>query len=86
MTQTEINRTRSLNFRRRLADLFTQVQFVVFTTVVLCLLALGYLWHRMFVMVPPGFLGVMYRTIDGGVGRTERGRMVVLNPAYTIVE
>ncbi len=66
MTQTEINRTRSLNFRRRLADLFTQVQFVVFTTVVLCLLALGYLWHRMFVMVPPGFLGVMYRTVNGG--------------------
>lgn len=66
MTQTEIKRTRSLNFRQRLADLFTQVQFVVFTAVVLSLLMVGYLWHRMFILVPPGFLGVMYRTVHGG--------------------
>jgi regulator of protease activity HflC (stomatin/prohibitin superfamily) len=41
-------------------------QFTVYTVLVLFLLALGFLWPRMFISIPPGSRGVMYRYFSGG--------------------
>lgn len=54
------------SLRERFADLLTRVQFVVYLTLVIVLLAIGFLWPRMFIVIPPGHRGVMYRTVSGG--------------------
>lgn len=54
------------SFRERLAYWLNQAQFTLYTLLVVFLLALGLLWHRVIVVVPPGHLGVMYRTVYGG--------------------
>jgi regulator of protease activity HflC (stomatin/prohibitin superfamily) len=66
MTQTEVSTEIPLTWRQRWADRLSRAQFVIYTSLVICLLLLGLLWPRMFVIVPPGHLGVMYRTMKGG--------------------
>ncbi len=53
-------------FRERLAHWLNQAQFAIYTVLIIFLLALGVLWPRVVVVVPPGHLGVMYRTVYGG--------------------
>ncbi|MDC0671976.1 prohibitin family protein [Nannocystis radixulma] len=53
-------------WRERLDHLLLRLQFSVYSTVVVLLLALGFLWPRMFVTVPTGHHGVMYRFFSGG--------------------
>jgi regulator of protease activity HflC (stomatin/prohibitin superfamily) len=52
--------------RERLALWLRNAQFTVYTALVLLLLALGFLWPRVFISVPPGSSAVMYRFFDGG--------------------
>ena len=52
--------------RERFLIRLNQVQFVLYTALVICLLIVGFLWNRMFVTIPPGHRGVMYRTLSGG--------------------
>lgn len=70
MTAATLNPDRKFNrrpsLRARLWDRLNQVQFIVYTVLVLCLFGLGFLWQRMFIIVPPGHLGIMYRTVSGG--------------------
>lgn len=51
-------------------DWLTRAQFILYTLLILCFLALGYLWPRMFIVVPAGSEGVMFRTIAGGTVTT----------------
>jgi regulator of protease activity HflC (stomatin/prohibitin superfamily) len=53
-------------WRERLRDWLNRVQFVVYLLLVLLLLTIGFLWNRMFIVIPAGFRGVMYRTVQGG--------------------
>ena len=53
-------------WRERLAHRLNQAQFTIYTVLIIFLLALGVLWPRVVVVVPPGHLGVMYRTVYGG--------------------
>lgn len=66
MSQTEISPETLLTWRERWVNWLSRAQFVIYTTLVCCLLVLGFLWPRIFIMVPPGHLGVMYRTLNGG--------------------
>ncbi len=54
--------------RRRdwFVDALNRAQFVVYLTLLLALLAIGFLWTRMFIVIAPGHRGVMYRTLSGG--------------------
>ncbi len=52
--------------KQRLLDWLNQAQFVLYTVLVLALLAIGFLWKRMFIVIEPGHRGVMYRTVYGG--------------------
>ena len=67
------------NFRRRLADLFPEVQFV-FTTVVPDA-RLGYLWHHMFIMVPRISRGHVSDSQRHG-NRSDVGKGCVLIPPW----
>lgn len=53
-------------FKERALDWLMHLQFVLYTILVLGLLAIGFLWHRMFKVIEPGCRGVMYRTVYGG--------------------
>ncbi len=66
MTQNELSTEIPLTRRERWAHWLNRTQFVLYTTLVFCLLLLGVLWPRMFIIVPPGHLAVMYRTLKGG--------------------
>lgn len=66
MTQTAAFTEMPLTWRERWAARLSRAQFVIYTGLVLALLVLGILWPRMFIVVPPGHLGVMYRTLKGG--------------------
>ncbi len=55
-----------LSFRERIASWLNQVQFLIYTSLLIALLLLGFLWERMFQFVRPGQLGVVYRTLSGG--------------------
>lgn len=55
-----------LSFRERLASWMNQFQFLIYTSLLIVLLLLGFLWERMFKFVLPGHLGVVYRTLYGG--------------------
>lgn len=52
--------------RERLDELLARVQYVTYTAVVVVLLAIGFLWPRMFITVPTGSQGVMFRHFAGG--------------------
>ena len=52
--------------RERLYRWLNQLQFLLYTVLVLVLLAVGFLWKRMFIVIEPGYRGVMYRTVYGG--------------------
>lgn len=52
--------------RERLWVLLRKAQFTVYTALVLGLIGLSFLWPRMFISVPPGSSGVMYRFFRGG--------------------
>ncbi len=56
--------------RRSLRELawngFSRLQFVTYSTVLVVLLLLGFLWPFMFLQVPTGYHGVMYRYFFGG--------------------
>src|SRR5262249_43144556 len=52
--------------RGRLAVGLSKVQVVVYTALVLTLIALGFLWPRIFISVPPGHGAVLYRYFHGG--------------------
>ncbi|MFY0534446.1 prohibitin family protein [Nannocystis pusilla] len=43
-----------------------QVEYLTYITLVVALLLLGFLWPRMFITVPTGSQGVMYRYFAGG--------------------
>lgn len=47
-----------------------RAQTAVYSALILCLFMLGFLWSRMFMFVPPGCRGVMYRTVYGGTVTT----------------
>ena len=66
MTQLPSDRIGPLTLRDRLSDWLMKVQFVVAFILVTSLLLIGFLWHRMFIMIPPGYLGIIYRTLHGG--------------------
>lgn len=53
-------------WRDRFSRSLDRLQFVLYTILVLSLFTIGWLWHRMFIIVSPGHLGVMYRTLSGG--------------------
>jgi len=53
-------------FRRRFAKWLRNVQFSVYTTLVVFLITLGFLWPRIFISVPAGSNAVMYRYFLGG--------------------
>ena len=55
-----------LLWRARFSEALLRLQFVIYTTIIFALFAIGWLWHRMFIIVPPGHLGVMYRTLAEG--------------------
>lgn len=52
--------------RERLVFWLSKVQFVTYTVLVLTLLALGFIWPRVFIIIAPGHRGVMYRIFHGG--------------------
>ena len=52
--------------RRRLLLRLQQAQFVAYTTLIISLLVLAWLWPRMFITVPAGSHAVMYRLFVGG--------------------
>lgn len=54
------------SWRLRLRVAFNELQFYVYTVVVLFLLGLGFLWPRMFITVESGHHAVMYRYFGGG--------------------
>lgn len=54
------------SWRDRLRDGFTALQFYIYTLIVVTLLALGFVWPRMFITVPAGHHAVMYRFLEGG--------------------
>lgn len=43
-----------------------QVEYITYTALVVALLLLGFLWPRMFITIPTGSQGVMYRYFAGG--------------------
>lgn len=52
--------------RDRFLDWLPRAQSSLYIVLVLCLFVLAFLWQRMFIFVPPGHRGVMYRTVYGG--------------------
>lgn len=56
----------SPGWRERTGDLLSNLQFVAYTVLIVLLLVLGFLWPRMFITVPTGSHGVMYRYFAGG--------------------
>ena len=52
--------------RERMAEWLSRMEFVLYTTIVVLLLVLGFVWPRMFITIPPGHSGVMYRCFKGG--------------------
>ncbi|MDC0747086.1 prohibitin family protein [Polyangium mundeleinium] len=54
------------SLRVRLLKRVQQIQFYAYTTLVLVLLVLGFLWPRIFISVPAGSHAVMYRFFKGG--------------------
>jgi regulator of protease activity HflC (stomatin/prohibitin superfamily) len=52
--------------RERIAGWLIRAQFWLYTVVVLVLLALTFLWPRIFITVPPGSRGVMFRYFGEG--------------------
>lgn len=55
-----------LTRREQIARWLERMEFVLYTIIVLLLLALGFVWPRMFITIPPGHHGVMYRFFTGG--------------------
>lgn len=53
-------------WRDRLDDALGRVQFATYLVLVVLLLALGLLWPRMFISIPTGSHGVMFRYFAGG--------------------
>lgn len=52
--------------RARFLRRVQSIQFYGYTTVIVLLLLLGFLWQRIFITVPAGSYGVMYRFFAGG--------------------
>jgi regulator of protease activity HflC (stomatin/prohibitin superfamily) len=52
--------------RERLMAWLRQTQFVLYTAIVVCLLVLTFVWPRVFIFIPSGHLGVLYRPLQGG--------------------
>lgn len=59
-------------FRERVANWLLRLQFYVYCTLVLGLLLLGFIWQRMFLIVPAGSVGVIYRPLKGGTDTNRR--------------
>jgi regulator of protease activity HflC (stomatin/prohibitin superfamily) len=55
-----------LTLRERIWIWLSKVQFITYTTLVILLLMLGFLWPRMFISIPAGHRAVMYRFFQGG--------------------
>lgn len=53
-------------WRERIVDWLVGVQTVTYTAVVLLLLVLAFLWPRIFISMPSGHRGVLYRYFAGG--------------------
>jgi regulator of protease activity HflC (stomatin/prohibitin superfamily) len=58
--------TEPLTWRERISSWLGRVQFGSYALVVVFLLALGFLWPRMFIVTPAGHRAVMYRLFNGG--------------------
>src|SRR5258706_13415950 len=56
--------------RKWIVDWLTRAQVILYTVLILSLLAIGYLWQRMFIVVPAASEGVMFRTVAGGTVTT----------------
>lgn len=63
---TEAPETQEETLRNRFMRRVQSIQFYAYTTVIVLLLLLGFLWQRIFIMVPSGSFGVMYRYFAGG--------------------
>ncbi|EYF04403.1 prohibitin family protein [Chondromyces apiculatus] len=64
--QKEGEEDKPRTWRGRLAAWLVDAQFVAYTTLLVVLLILGFVWNRMFVTIQPGHHGVMYRFFAGG--------------------
>jgi regulator of protease activity HflC (stomatin/prohibitin superfamily) len=60
-----------LSRRDRLWNWFQSVSFYVYALIAVILIVLGAIWPRMFISIPAGHHGVMYRTFGAGT-ETER--------------
>ena len=54
------------SIRVRFLQRVQAIQFYAYTTVIVLLLVIGFLWQRIFITVPAGNYGVMYRFFAGG--------------------
>lgn len=50
----------------RVVGAIVRAQFVIYTSLVVVLLILSFLWPRIFISIPPGSRGVMFRYFGGG--------------------
>jgi regulator of protease activity HflC (stomatin/prohibitin superfamily) len=67
MTDLEgVQKKERASLRELLWNGFRNIQFYTYSTVLLLLLTLGFLWPFTFIMVPTGHHGVMYRYFLGG--------------------
>ncbi|MGK4008328.1 prohibitin family protein [Sorangium sp. So ce1036] len=54
-------------WRSRAASALASMQFATYTTLIVTLLLIGFFWPRMFITIPAGHHGVMYRLFGGTV-------------------
>jgi regulator of protease activity HflC (stomatin/prohibitin superfamily) len=60
-----------LSTRDRLWNGMQSVRFYLYASIVVALLIIGFIWPRMFITIPAGYHGVMYRTFGDGT-KTDR--------------
>ena len=72
MTPIELDSEIPPTWRERLADWLTRLQFAIYSTLAVCLIVLGFLWPRMFIVIPAGHEGVLYQTVAGGTVTNRR--------------
>ena len=62
----DIDDAATISIRKRFLLRMQAIQFYAYTTLIVLLLALGFLWPRIFINVPAGHHAVMYRMFAGG--------------------
>ena len=62
----DIDDAATISIRKRFLLRMQAIQFYAYTTLIVLLLALGFLWPRIFINGPAGHHAVMYRMFAGG--------------------